>query len=92
MKRCQVCRDRRPRPEQAEVAEWAWQPLGPGEKVAETFATLGSFYRGFPVINVCDSCKTRIQESVLEDGDAVFFHYRKVSYVTLRNRVEETPF
>jgi hypothetical protein len=46
MSRCAVCK--------AE-AEWAWQPFGP-DSIEPTAATLGSHYRGFPAIKLCDVC------------------------------------
>ena len=42
------------------AAGWSWQPNGPGEVL--TFTTLGSHYRGFAVIKVCDACKAQIED------------------------------
>lgn len=47
MGKCQACK--------AQDVEWAWQPFGPGSRT--TFTTLGSHYRGFLVVKVCDTCK-----------------------------------
>ena len=41
-------------------AEWAWQPFGPDESPF-LFTTLGSHYRGFRVLKVCDSHKSKIE-------------------------------
>ncbi len=51
--RCRICR--------VERAEWAWQPCGPG--IVMCFMLLGSHYRGYPVVKVCDSCKRKLQTS-----------------------------
>jgi hypothetical protein len=48
-KKCKYC---------GKEAIWACQPYGPDEDT--TFALLGSHYRGFTVIPVCDECKERI--------------------------------
>jgi hypothetical protein len=42
------------------VPSWAWQPFGPG-KTPDTFTLLGSHYRGFTVVAVCDDCKNAYQ-------------------------------
>jgi uncharacterized protein YlaI len=49
-KKCKICKQRE--------AIWACQPYGPDEDT--TFTTLGSHYRGFLVVAVCDECKERI--------------------------------
>ncbi len=51
MIQCKICH--------VAVADWAWQPCGPGTVM--TFTTLGSHYRGYPVVKVCDWCKRRVQ-------------------------------
>ena len=43
--KCQICRKRE--------AEWAMQYIG---EDTPTFSTLGSHYRGFKVVKVCDEC------------------------------------
>ena len=52
MTKCAVCN--------VNEAEFAWQPLGPGEN-ADVFTTLGSHYRGFPVVKICDKCRTDVK-------------------------------
>ena len=66
MDKCHVC--------QNNVAEWAWQPFGPSED-ADCFTALGSHYRGFPVIKICDDCKQRYQS-----GEPLVFVYRGLWY------------
>lgn len=51
MAKCQLCK--------AE-AIWAWQPFGPGDPPG-TLATLGSHYRGFPVVKVCEYHADRVR-------------------------------
>lgn len=51
MSKCQLCRA---------PAVWAWQPFGPDENPL-SFATLGSHYRGFAVVKICEGCKARLQ-------------------------------
>jgi hypothetical protein len=63
-------------------AEWAFQPFGPSEEVASAFMTLGSHYRGFPSLQVCDACKSAIQE-----GRPVYFSYKKALYMAERWQV-----
>jgi len=48
--KCAICRHAR--------TIHAFQPFGPDDK--PLFTALGSHYRGFPVIPVCDECKQRI--------------------------------
>lgn len=52
--RCKLCS------QNGNVATYAWQPFGPGEQ-PWTFTFLGSHYRGFTVIKVCDSCRGAIE-------------------------------
>lgn len=63
---CQCCKSKE--------ASMAWQPFGP-EEATDSFALLGNHYRGFPVIKVCDSCQSKIQQS-----QEVRFSYRGNSY------------
>ncbi|HUT15487.1 MAG TPA: hypothetical protein VMY98_04505 [Anaerolineae bacterium] len=78
MRKCRVCKERE--------AEWSWQPFGPAESSAETFATPGWHYRGFAVIPICDDCKDRVQM-----GDGVQFDYKGVTYATIDGQPHETP-
>lgn len=74
--KCQACKE--------QVAEWAWQPFGPSES-PDSFALLGSHYRGFPVVKVCGSCK-----SAFQSGDVqVFFSYKGHQFVGENHRVRE---
>lgn len=54
MEKCKCCDNE---------AEWAWQPFGPGES-PDTFSLLGSHYRGFSVIKICDTCKQNAQAGI----------------------------
>ena len=67
MRKCQSCRKGE--------ALWAWQPFGPDESL-QSFTALGSHYRGFPVITICDECKGKVQSR-----HDVAFTYRKVPYL-----------
>jgi hypothetical protein len=49
-KKCKICK--------REEAIWACQPYGPDNGM--TFTTLGSHYRGFYMLPLCDECKERI--------------------------------
>jgi hypothetical protein len=67
MTKCAICH--------TNEAIHAWQPFGPDTGTARhglSFAALGSHYRGFPVIKVCQPCTLRIQ-----DGERVEFTYAK---------------
>lgn len=55
-------------------AIWAVQPWGPDERV--TVTTLGSHYRGFPVIKLCDECL-----QTLRSGKKIIVTYKKRQYV-----------
>jgi hypothetical protein len=57
---------------------WAWQPFGPGETSLE-FSMLGSHYRGFPVIKMCDGCKETAESATHEKP--VSFAYKGRSYI-----------
>ena len=50
MAKCEVCR-------KAETV-WAMQAMPGGL----TFALLGSHYRGFPVVKVCEVCKVKMEK------------------------------
>lgn len=74
--KCQACKEQ-------EVV-WAWQPFGPDEK-PNCYTLLGSHYRGFPVIKVCDSCKT-----AFETGDfPVTFAYKGRQFTGRNHEVRE---
>lgn len=78
MRKCVCCK-------QAE-AGWAWQPFGPGEHIT-VFTTLGSQYRGFAVLPVCDACQVAITQ-----GEPVYFTYKQTPYVAVKGGVNEAPF
>ena len=81
MAKCKLCRERE--------AEWAWQPFGPDEEVA-SFSFLGSHYRGFPVIKVCDPCKQDIERTLAVGGSIVFSYKNKLYRATADDvKVEE---
>lgn len=65
--KCQSCK--------GDQAVWAWQPFGPDDSPF-TFTALGSHYRGFPVIKICDSC----YRLVAKDGAALRFAYKGREY------------
>jgi len=69
MRKCEVCK-------QSE-AEWAWQPFGPDEN-PRTFTTLGSHYRGFPVLAICNHCEYKISNKFEHD---THFTYKSRCYV-----------
>lgn len=69
MPRCQVCK-------LGNEALWAWQPFGPSDDWTAAFVTLGSHYRGFPVVKVCDACRQMIKTQ------PIFFAYKKTTYGT----------
>ena len=68
-------------------AVWAWQPFGPGED-ALVFTALGSHYRGFPVVKVCDECKQTAQKG----RPGVLFNYKKSGYCVIDGVLREAPF
>ena len=70
--KCQVCRHA--------DAEWSWQPFGPDENPL-SFALIGSHYRGFPVVKVCDFCKREAIENCVETGTPVRFTLKETEYV-----------
>jgi hypothetical protein len=74
---CQVCNTNN--------AEWAWQPFGPSDK-ADTFTTLGSHYRGFPVVKICDECK-----ETAKSGSPLQFTLSGATYIGDRDQVWEVP-
>lgn len=74
--KCQACHE--------QAAEWAWQPFGPNES-PDSFMALGSHYRGFPVVKVCDMCK-----SAFQTGDfIVHFSYKGHRFVAENQQVRE---
>lgn len=74
--KCQACKE--------QEAAWAWQPFGPDEK-PDCYTLLGSHYRGFPVIKVCNSCK-----SAFETGDfPVTFAYKGRRFIGKEHEVHE---
>jgi DNA-binding XRE family transcriptional regulator len=77
MAKCKVCK--------TTEAVWAWQPFGPNETPL-CFTTLGSHYRGFPVIKVCDDCHSDIKWGV-----PVEFEYRVSTYMADDARVLLVP-
>jgi hypothetical protein len=50
VRKCKICKQHE--------AIWACQPYGPDNGM--TFTTLGSHYRGFYMLPLCDECKERI--------------------------------
>jgi hypothetical protein len=70
MIKCAVCGN--------DDATWAWQPWGPDVDVKRAFVLLGSHYRGFPTVKVCELCKQEIQ-----DGKPVL--------VTVKGRIYRVP-
>jgi hypothetical protein len=77
--KCQNCR--------TNDTVWAWQPFGPDETIY-CFTTLGSHYRGFPAIGICDDCRN----DVLNGMPGVLFTYKKVGYCALDGKITESPF
>ncbi|SRR6266700_5307717 len=75
--KCQICHD--------EQAEWAWQPWGPNE-TSDSYALLGSHYRGFPIIKVGSVCKNAFQSGDFEVG----FEYKGHRFVGKNHEVKET--
>jgi hypothetical protein len=74
--KCQICKD--------EEAEWAWQPFGP-DTSPDSYALLGSHYRGHPVIKVGDVCKTAFQSGDFE----VKFEYKGYHFIGKDHQVKE---
>jgi hypothetical protein len=66
MAKCKTCNTDEP--------IWAWQPFGPDDKGIT--ALLGSHYRGFPVIPICNQCK-----SDADAGIPLEFIYKKERYI-----------
>lgn len=83
--KCQCCKQ--------EYAVDAWQPFGPSETV-DCFTGIGSHYRGFPVIKVCDACHTKISQAVHESDKYGGFHftYSDIPFVVVKNEVTKSPF
>lgn len=63
MAKCQVCKKNE--------AIWAAQFIG---EDVPTFSTLGSHYRGFPVVKVCDICKEINTEGIIKKFEKVHTH------------------
>jgi len=78
MRKCRICK-------QHKQGLWAWQPFGPAEFPRETFTVPGYYYRGFPVIPVCDECKEKIQA-----GETVQFDYKGTTYICIDDEVSGT--
>ena len=77
--KCQACR--------TNDRVWTWQPFGPDETTL-CFTTLGSHYRGFPAIGICDTCRTR----VINGRPALLFTYKNTNYFSLNGEIKEGPF
>ena len=77
MPQCQICA--------CDPAEIAWQPLGPGSD-ANTFTTLGSHYRGFPVIKICFTCQSNIKV-----GIPAQFTINDQTFIGTAEKVYEVP-
>lgn len=54
-------------------ADWAWQPFGPGESPF-SFTTLGSHYRGFAVIKICNDHKIKIEWARDNNRPSIFIY------------------
>jgi hypothetical protein len=74
--KCQCCKE--------EEALFAWQPFGPDGNPA-SYTTLGSHYRGFPVIKVGLACKTAFTSGDFE----VEFVYKRTHYVGKDHQISE---
>lgn len=79
MVNCQLCKEA--------TACWAWQPFGPSADVA-SMTTLGSHYRGFAVIKVCNGCRLKIVSGELDEA----FMHKANHYVLSGGKVYESPF
>lgn len=75
--KCQVCK--------CDEAIWAWQPFGPDES-SKSFAVLGSHYRGFPAIKICDDC-----HKLIEAERPVEFTYRGQRYLAGDSGIVSVP-
>lgn len=64
-----------------------WQPFGPDDKIA-SFTTIGSHYRGFAAIPICDTCKTAVETGT----PGVIFTHKRIGYIALNGEIKETPF
>lgn len=78
MSKCQVCK--------VDEAVYAYQPFGPDPEPHKWMACLGSHYRGFPVIKVCEFC-----ENTIEEGTPTEFIYKGVRYISSRDEVYQVP-
>jgi hypothetical protein len=68
MKRCAICRARG-------LWDSAWQPWGPHDDPRTAFALGNWWYRGFPMVRVCDACHDKII-----GGEAVTFVHKGKTY------------
>lgn len=73
--KCKVCKK--------QEAIWAWQPFGPDECI-DSFVVLGSHYRGFPIVKICNDCKFKWQQ-----GWPLTFTYKGVQYRSTVNYIAE---
>lgn len=69
MAKCQVCKQNK--------AAWAAQFI---EENIPTFSLLGSHYRGFAVVKVCDTCKEVNHEGIFERFVNPLNHPKRKSY------------
>ncbi len=77
LEKCQICK--------IDKVEWAWQPFGPAED-AFLFTFLGSHYRGFAIIKVCNDCRNIIQKN-----EPIDFYYQGHHYIGNLNDIREVP-
>lgn len=68
--KCQLCKQAR--------ATLAWQPFGPDESPL-SFQFLGSHYRTFTVIKICDNCKDQIKATA--QGQPFHFTHQSKTYL-----------
>jgi len=81
---CYVCHEHE--------AIYAWQPFGPGDDY-NCFTSPGSHYRGFPVIKVCDDCRTRILATLTDPfANQVVFNCQHNGYYVHNGQLKEMPF
>ena len=69
-------------------------PGSPSDPATTTTALLlGSHYRGFPVIKVCDDCRTRILATLTDPfANQVAFNCQHNGYYVHKGQLKETPF
>lgn len=75
--KCQICK--------TNPVEMAWQPFGPDEDGRRALTMLGSHYRGFPVVKVCDSCADGVRDGAVE------FEYKGKRYIQDGAELMELP-